>query len=203
VTLMNVVPFSPLPARASRDASLIVVFADFQREHVTPSRAFAVRDSDACLTRSLRWLELARTMMLPVAHFRQYRSGSYFNRASLFSDWIDGFRPRTDETLYERSRASCYADSGFSDFTTHVADPLLILCGLTGDQVCLATAVEASSRGHRAIFLSDCSATPSLGGLSEADSHSALCHIIGGYADVLTLDQLLEQMTAAPVSRFA
>jgi nicotinamidase-related amidase len=200
---MNVVPFTPVPARSARHASLIVVFADFQREHVTAGRAFAVRDSEPCLARSRRWLELARAMMLPVAHFRQYRSGTHFNRASPFSDWIEGFRPRTDETLYERGRASCYADSGFSDFTTHVADPLIILSGLTGDQACLATAIDASTRGHRTIFLSDCSATASLGGLSEADSHSALCHIIGGYADVLTLDQLLEQMSSAPLSRFA
>ena len=123
---MTVVPFSSVPARSARHASLIVVFADFQREHATPGRAFAVREGEACLARSRRWLELARSMMLPVAHFRQYRSGTYFNRASPFSDWIDGFRPRTDETLYERSRASCYADSGFSDFTTHVADPRII-----------------------------------------------------------------------------
>ena len=200
---MNVVPFTPVPARSARHASLMVAFADFQREHVTPGRAFVINDSEACLARSRRWLETARSMMLPIAHFRQYRSGTYFNRASPFSDWIDGFRPRTDETLYERSRASCYADSGFSDFTTHIADPLIILSGLTADQVCLATAVEASGRGHRTIFLSDCSATPSLGGLSEGDAHSALCHVIDGYADVLTLDQLLEQMASAPLTRFA
>jgi nicotinamidase-related amidase len=200
---MNVVPFSPVPARSARHASLIVIFADFQREHATPGRAFAVRDSEACLAQSRRWLELARGMMLPVAHFRQYRSGTYFNRASHFSDWIEGFRPRTDEILYERNRASCYADSGFNDFTAHVADPLIILSGLPADQVCLATAVEASNRGHRTIFLSDCSATASLGGISEADSHRALCHVIAGYADVLTLEQLLAQMTTTPVSRFA
>jgi len=199
---MNIVPL--FPQRSWRHASVIVAFADFQREYVAAGRAFAISDPNAALARSRRWLETARTMMLPIAHFRQYRSGTYFNRAAPFADWIEGFRPRTDEILYERSLPSCYADSGFSDFTTHIADPLIILAGLSADQVGLATAVEASSRGHRVIFVSDCSATPSLGRLSEADAHRAVSAIVSSYADVLSLDQLLAEFDSlTPTRSFA
>jgi nicotinamidase-related amidase len=199
---MTIVPL--FPQRSWRQASSIVVFADFQREYVSPGRAFAINDAGAALARSRRWLETARSMMLPIAHFRQYRNGTYFNRASPLADWIEGFRPRTDEILYERGLPSCYADSGFSDFTTQIADPLIILAGLSADQVALATAVEASSRGHRVIFLADCSATPSLGGLSEADAHRAVSAVIGTYADVLTLDRLLTEIDMlAPQRSFA
>jgi len=199
---MNIVPL--FPQRSWRQASAIVAFADFQREYTAAGRAFAVTDPGPAVARARRWLETARAKMLPIAHFRQYRNGAYFNRTSPFADWIDGFRPRTDEILYERGLPSCYADSGFSDFTANVAEPLIILAGLSADQVCLATAVEASSRGHRVIYLSDCSATPSLGGLGEADAHRAVSAVIATYADVLTLDQLLAEMDSlAPRRSFA
>jgi nicotinamidase-related amidase len=196
---MQVIPL--FPQRAFREASAIVAFIDYQREYVTPGRPFALGESEPWLARSRSWLEKARALMLPIAHFRQYRSGTYFNRASPFSDWIDGFRPRTDETLYERSQPSCYADSGFADFTAQVRDPLIILAGPSADQACLATAVEASGRGHRVLFIADCSASPALGDLGAAQSHAAVSQVIANYADVLSLEQLIGQLGSVSANR--
>jgi nicotinamidase-related amidase len=194
---MSVVPFS----RSFRHASLLVVFADFQREYVAAGRPFALKTETQCLAVARRWLEVARGMMLPIAHFRQLRREAWFNRSSTFSEWIDGFRPHIDETLYERDRASCYADTGFADFVNQIRDPLIVLAGLTADQACLATAVEASARGHRMIFLSDCSATTSLDDLDEAQSHRALCALMARYADVATFDELLSEMNSRTLIR--
>jgi nicotinamidase-related amidase len=194
---MTVVPFG----RSWRHASLLVVFADYQREYVVTGRPFAIREHAAVLGAARHWLETARSLFLPIAHVRQYRSQPTFNRTSTFADWIDGFRPRTDETLYERSAQSCYADSGFSDFVDQIADPLILLAGLSGDQACLATAIDAARRGHRLIFLNDCSATPSFAGLDEAKSHEVVTGVIERYVEVATSDELLHEMNARALVR--
>lgn len=192
---MQVVPFLP----ASRvHAGCLVLFADLQMEYVTAGRAYAVTAAERCLENCRELLHLARQLRLPIAHFRQLRSESYFNRASRFSQWIDGFRPLPSEIVYERAAPSCYSNAEFGGFIDSITNPTIILAGLSGDQACLSTAIDASHRKDRLIFVSDCSATPSLGGLGEDQSHEAVCQIVARYSDVMTLRETVAQLNRAP-----
>jgi nicotinamidase-related amidase len=188
---VNVIPFGQRQPVAS---SPLVIFADLQLEYVAAGRALAVDNVEPCLSNCRLLLDTARGLRLPIAHARQLRADVYFNRHSPFTDWIDSFRPRASEMVYERRLPSLYDNPDFAAFLSHMPDPTLILAGLTADQACLATAVEAHHRRHRVIFLGDCSATAALGALPEPASHEAVCTVISRYADVLTLDEFLARL---------
>jgi len=195
---MTVIPF--FAGRAWRSAA-VVVFADLQMEYVARGRAYAIQDTDDCLANCRRWLAAARTLKLPIVHVRQIKSDVYFNQRSPFSRWIEGFAPLTTEMLYERSEPSCYANEDFDAFLGHIPNPLIVMAGLSGDQACLATAIDAHRRGHRLVMLGDCSASAALGSLSEAASHEAVCNLISRYAEVFTLDHLLDHLDSPAMGR--
>ena len=179
---MNVVDFRPRLSRIS-----LVVFADLQMEYVTPGRRFSIAETRRCLANCRRLLLAARALPLPVAHARQVRGETYFNPHSSFADWIPGFRPQPTEMVFERAQPSLYSNSEFVALVEHIRDPVVVIVGLSGAQACLSTAVGAAHRGHRLIFLGDCSASSPLGMLDEPASHDVICRIIAQYAEVTNL----------------
>lgn len=198
---MTVIPFIPA---GRRHASLLFVFADFQREYLAEGRPHAILGAEPCIENCRKLLGYARSAGMPIVHFRQVRSGGYFNPRSDLSRWIEGFQPQTNEMLYERDQPSCYANRDFFAFLEHLGRPAIVLAGLAADQACLGTAVEAYRHDHRVFFVRDCSATAALGPLSEEQSHDALCAVIASYAGVVTLEhmtvQLLREQVRHPVA---
>jgi len=188
---MNVIK---LPVSVRTESAPLMVFVDLQQEYVATGRAYSVNQTSDCLSNCARLLAAARQHRLPIAHFRQVRPDTYFNRESEFSQWIEDFRPKANESVYERSLFSCYENEGFSAFLEHTTDPLIVVAGLSGEQACLSTAIDAYHRRHRMIFVRDCCATSSLAGLSEETSHNAVCDVISRYAEVHTVDHLLGQL---------
>ena len=193
---MSVVEFRPRISQVS-----LIVCADLQGEYIALGRRFSITDTSLCLANCRRLLQAARALRIPVAHSRQMRGESHFNPHSSFADWIPEFRPRPNEMVHERSQPSLYSNPDFAAFVEHIREPTLVLAGLSGTQVCLSTAVGAFHRKHRLIFLSDCSASPSLGSLSEAESHEAVCRIIAQYAEVTELAEFLSQLEQPRVRR--
>lgn len=181
-------------APARDPSSTLVVFADLQLEYVAAGRAHSLAETEACIANCRQLLNSARNARLPIAHFRQIRADTHFNKQCRFSGWIDGFQPRANEMVYERSLPSCYANDDFCGFLEHVSQPVFLLAGLSGEQACLSTAIDAHHRDHGLVFIRDCSATTSLAGLSETQSHDALCDLISKYADILPMQVVLKQL---------
>lgn len=180
-------------APARNLSSTLVVFADLQLEYIASGRAHSLAETEQCIANCRQFLEAARNARLPIAHFRQIRADTHFNKQSRFSQWIDGFQPHANEMVYDRSLPSCYANGDFCEFLAHISQPVVLLAGLSGEQACLSTAIDAHHRNHGLVFIQDCSATTSLGGLSESQSHDVLCDLISRYADVLTMQAALKQ----------
>ena len=69
----------------------------------------------------------------------------------------------------------------------------LIISGITTNVCCDTTAREANARDFRVLFLSDGTATP-----AGADAHQAALDTLEGlFAQVLTIEQVLQKMAAA------
>jgi len=191
---MNVVPFlSPAP----RGARPLICFVDLQVEYVAGNRELALTSREPWTSNCRLLLSTARARRLPIAHFRQLRRESLFNEATEFADWIDEFRPRPFEMVFERSKPSCYSAERFADFMRSLTDPTMVLAGLTGAGACLATAVDSLHRSHRCVFVGDASSTPSIDDLGEAASQRVVSELIRGYAEVIPTRRAIELIDRA------
>jgi nicotinamidase-related amidase len=157
-----------------------LVLVDLQQEYVAAPRALAIPDAQPALANCRAALAHARIMGFPVAFVRWITHSPFFNSATRFSHWIDGFEPTRTELVFERSQLSCYASAHFAD----VVGADMVLAGFAGEAACLATAVDAFHRGHRLRFLKDASASHGLNGIAPTEVHRVVAAVIGVFAEV-------------------
>jgi nicotinamidase-related amidase len=125
----------------------------------------------------------ARSMGLPIAFTRQAdRPGSIERPAQ--SAWISGFEPKRSDMVFERQQPSCYTNQLFEDTISRVGG--FAIAGLVAEATCLATAIDASHRGHRVTFLSDASASRGRNAADADAVHLITTKAIGLFADIAT-----------------
>ena len=91
----------------------IVVFVDMQQEYLAEPRLLAI-SVDRALNNCRMVRDHARSIGLPVAFIRTLNEGAFFNRATPFVRWIEGFEPHRNEMVFERSSPSCYSCEPFT-----------------------------------------------------------------------------------------
>lgn len=189
-----------LPIQRQRSLPL-VCFIDLQVEYVSTGRALAVGETEPWIGNCRRLLAFAREKGLPIAHFRQLRRGPFLNPATSFSGWIEEFRPRPSEMVFERAMPSCYAADGFARVTSNLDNPFLVLAGLMSSGACLATAIDGFHRQHTSLFVSDASWSPQLGTASAEVSNDFATEVIRQYSDVMTTKGLIEWLSRESFER--
>jgi len=191
-----------IPLRALTDPSGIptLVLVDMQKEYATRSRALSLADADSAIGNCRRALGHARQLGIPVAFVRWRGSSPYFNPATPFSGWIDGFVPTRDDAVFERSRPSCYASAPFADMMAH-AGSHIVLAGFAGETACLATAIDAFHRGQRVTFLEDASASHGLGEFEASEVHGVISRIVELYGDVCSTHTWIASTTRHRAAR--
>lgn len=189
--MMNVIR---LPLHRARKHP-ILCFVDLQLEYVAEGRALAVETMEPWAENCRTLLAFARQRRMPIAHFRLLQRGALFNPATSFAGWIDEFRPRPSEMLFERAMPSCYTASQFPAMTDNCDDPFLVIVGLTSTGSCLATVLDAQQRGHSCLFVADASWSPPIGAASEAASHEFATNLIGQYCDLTSTGGLMAWLT--------
>lgn len=194
---MNVVQLSRFRPRSQP----LICFVDLQVEYVSPGRALAVEETDPWMENCRALLEFARSQRLPIAHFRQLRRDGSLNAATSFAAWIDEFRPRTSEMVFERSLPSCYSADGFAEMADNIDDPTLVIVGLTSSGACLATAIDCFHRQHACCFVADSSWSRPIGGIDARQSHAFSGEIIRQYSSVLSTNETMEWLTAERFSQ--
>lgn len=176
-----------------------LVLIDMQQEYLAGTRLLSLGNANQALANCRAALAHARLLGLPVAFFRWIGQSSFFNGATRFSRWIDGFQPSGDDMVFERNRPSCYASTSFCDVMTN-AGGRLVIAGFAGESACLSTAIEAFHRGHSFTFLSDASASHELEGVSGREVHGTVSQVIALYGEVI-LTQSWIAATARRIKR--
>jgi nicotinamidase-related amidase len=173
--------------RALSDASVApcLVLVDMQQEYVTGSRLMALPHADPALANCRAALDHARSKGFPVAFLRQFSRSAYFNPATAFSGWIEGFEPTGGDMVFERESPSCYSSTPFAQLMDSCGGHFA-LAGFAGETACLSTAIDAFHRKHRFSYLADASASHELGELSAADVQRAVTGIVGVYGEIVT-----------------
>jgi nicotinamidase-related amidase len=162
-----------------------IVFVDMQKEYLATPRLIAIPEIDEALSNCGKLLAHARSAGLPVAFVRWLdRAGPFFNQATPFAGWIEGFEPQRNEMIFDRKRPSCYSSDGFAQFMEHGGKDV-VLAGFAGESACLSTMVDAFHRGHHLTYVKDASASHRLVDMAADEVHSAVGRIISLYGDVV------------------
>jgi nicotinamidase-related amidase len=161
----------------------IVVFVDMQQEYLAKPRLLAISEIDRALDNCRRVLDHSRRLGLPVAFVRMFNESAFFNRATPFVRWIEGFEPCRNEMVFERSSPSCYSSEPFTALVNQSRGGI-VLAGFAGESACLSTLIDAFHRNHKVSYLSDASASHALEDVSADEIHRAVSKISGIYGEV-------------------
>ena len=161
----------------------IVVLVDMQQEYLAKPRLLAISEIDRALDNCRRVLDHAREIGLPVAFMRQLNESAFFNRATPFVRWIEGFEPYRNEMVFERSSPSCYSCEPFAALMNQSRGGI-VLAGFAGESACLSTLIDAFHRNHRVTYLCDASASHALEDVPAGEIHRAVSKISGLYGEV-------------------
>jgi nicotinamidase-related amidase len=161
----------------------IVVLVDMQQEYLAKPRLMAISEIDQALENCRRVLAHSREIGLPVAFMRLLNESAFFNRATPFSRWIEGFEPYRNEMIFERGSPSCYSCEPFATLVNQSRGGI-VLAGFAGESACLSTLIDAFHRNHKVTYLCDASASHALDEVSADEIHRAVSKISGLYGDV-------------------
>lgn len=139
----------------------IVVFVDMQQEYLAQPRLLAISGIDRALDNCRRALDHSRRIGLPVAFIRMLNESAFFNRATPFVRWIEGFEPYRNEMVFERGSPSCYSSDPFAALVNQSRGGI-VLAGFAGESACLSTLIDAFHRNHKVTYLCDASASHAL-----------------------------------------
>jgi nicotinamidase-related amidase len=180
--------------RALQDSSVApcLVLVDMQQEYIAGSRLMALPHAAVALENCRAALDHARSKGFPVAFIRQFSRSAYFNPATAFSGWINGFEPTGADMVFERENPSCYSSALFAQFMEGCGGHFA-LAGFAGETACLSTAIDAFHRKHRFSYLADASASHGLGDLSATDVQKAVTGIVGVYGEIVTTRDWMDE----------
>jgi nicotinamidase-related amidase len=154
-----------------------------QQEYLAKPRLLAISKIDRALDNCRRVLDHARDIGLPVAFMRLLNESAFFNRATPFVRWIEGFEPYRNEMVFERSSPSCYSCEPFAALMNQSRGGI-VLAGFAGESACLSTLIDAFYRNHRVTYLCDASASHALEDVPADEIHRAVSKISGLYGEV-------------------
>ena len=161
----------------------IVVFVDMQQEYLAEPRLLAISRIDSALQNCRKVLDHCRLVGLPVAFIRTVNESPFFNRATPFVRWIEGFEPHRNEMVFERGSPSCYSSEPFTALVNQSRGGI-VLVGFAGESACLSTLIDAFHRNHKVTYLCDASASHALDDMPADDVHRAVSRISGLYGEV-------------------
>jgi nicotinamidase-related amidase len=157
-----------------------LVLLDLQQDWLSGARRLDFKQSAGALRNCREALAHARHMGFPVAFVRRSKRPS---AAAAMARWIERFEPLGSDMVFERDKPSCFASPLFADVMATSGGPI-VLAGFSGEAACLASALDAFHRGHEFTFLSDASASRTVGGTAADQVHALLTQVIRLYGAV-------------------
>lgn len=170
-----------------------LVLVDLQQEYVASPRGLAIASFRSALRNCRSALACARKIGLPVAHVRLTGSSAFFNAATPYSDWIEGFTPLGSEMIFERGRPSCYSSEQFAKVMGD-GEAFFVLIGFAGESACIATMIDAFHRNHRVTYLYDASGSHALEGFDPEASHRMVGKLCDLYGTTMSTRSWLESI---------
>jgi nicotinamidase-related amidase len=162
-------------------SSRLLVMVDLQEKNYQALARDRASDLARSLENCMSAITHARNTGIPIAFTRHAeRPGSRERSAA----WISGFEPKRADMVFERQQPSCYANQLFDDVVSRAGG--FAIGGLIADETCLATAIDASHRGHQVTFLNDASVSRSRHDADAQSVHVTTTKAMELFADIAT-----------------
>ena len=165
----------------------VLVCADLQARHLDGRGV----GGDAA-ARCLALLALWRAELWPVLHLKRIAQAEWFDPGSQLTDWVDEFRPRPGEMVFEHPLPSAYSLTRFAEYMSSLKNIRCAVMGLSLDEAILATVVEGFHRGHRYQVIADAVAC----GGADASHRLSIMRAIGNFAGVADSGDLIDGASA-------
>ena len=175
-----------------REDPPILVCADLQIEYLTEGRRHAIDDAEAVTSRCLALLSLWRENLWPILHLKRIAQAAWFNPASNLTNWIEDFRPRPGELVFEHPLPSAYSSMRFAEYMSTMRSVRCLVSGFSLDETILSTVVEGFHRGHRYQVVGDAVACRRPGVGDAASYKMSVVRAIGNFAGVPDSAGLIE-----------
>jgi nicotinamidase-related amidase len=181
--------------------SRLLVMVDLQEEAYARAAAGCADDLARSLESCRAAIQHARNAGMPIAFTRRSQgldiAGLDLADRKAQSPWIMGLEPKRADMVFERRQPSCYANPLFEDVVSRYGS--FAIGGLAAEEVCLATAIDASHRGHRVTFLTDAAASRQRRDADPGSVHLVATKAIELFADVATTAHWLVATAQRPL----
>lgn len=179
----------------------LLVMVDLQEKNYDELARDNAPDLQRSLDNCIAAIRHAREFAIPIAFTRHgdagHQHGPGMLERSSPSAWISGLEPRRSDMVFERQQPSCYSNHLFDSVVSQAGS--FAIAGLIAEETCLATAIDASRRGHDVTFLGDASASRCRPNTDAAAVHVLATRAIELFADVATTGQWLVATSQRPL----
>jgi nicotinamidase-related amidase len=165
----------------SASNSRLLVMVDLQEKNYEELARDRASDLARSLENCMSAITHARNMGLPIAFTRHAERSGWIEGSAA---WIPGFEPKRSDMVFERQQPSCYANRLFDDVVSRAGG--FAIGGLIAEETCLATAIDASHRGHHVTFLTDASVSRSRHHADAQSVHVVTTKAMELFADITT-----------------
>jgi nicotinamidase-related amidase len=175
----------------------LLVMVDLQEKNYDALAKDNASDLQRSLDNCMALIRHAREFAIPIAFTRHGDVGPGMLERSSPSAWISGLEPRRSDMVFERQLPSCYSNHLFENVVSQAGG--FAIAGLVAEETCLATAIDASRRGHHVTFLGDASASRGRHNSDAAAVHALATRAIELFADIASTGQWLIATSQRPL----
>jgi nicotinamidase-related amidase len=173
----------------------LLVMVDLQEKNYEELARDNAPELQRSLDNCIAAIRHAREFAIPIAFTRHGDGGPGMLERS--SPWISGLEPRRSDMVFERQQPSCYSNHLFENVVSQAGS--FAIAGLIAEETCLATAIDASRRGHHVTFLNDASASRCRHNADAAEVHVLATKAIELFADIASTGQWLVATSQRPL----
>lgn len=171
----------------------LLLCMNLQKEHLAPGRRHMMADTDDVLGACAAITEGWRKRLWPIVHLKRIAHAAWFNPASAMTDWIDEYRPRPGELIFEHPLPSAYSSARFAAYMSEIGSATrIVMVGFSLDQSILATVIDGFHRGHSLRVTGDAVASRKPDYCELPVYRHALLDLVSEYASIDTLENALD-----------
>jgi nicotinamidase-related amidase len=141
--------FEPHEAQAPAIRAQLLLCMNLQKEYLAAGRRRTMAGTDDVLTACSAIIDGWRARRWPVVHLKRIARAAWFDPASSMSDWLEAFRPRPGELVFDHPLPSAYSSARFAAYMSEIGSALrTVTIGFSLDESILATVIDGFHRGH-------------------------------------------------------
>ncbi len=170
----------------------VLLLVDFQKEYNTKNRSYYIHNIKSSLENAQKILYHARIKGWPIIHVKHYnQSSNFFIEKSPYSDYIENFKPITNEFEFIKNNFSCFSSNEFTAKIKEYNCANINIIGYNSRMCILSTIIEGYHKGYNINFIHDASNAKATAIYSEKEIHNVMTSVLSTFANIISTEHLL------------